>query len=234
MIRALIETSLIDWDGKITMVLFCDVCNLKCPFCQNWELLSNPDTHEIIPWHTIESIIKDKGTWLDGVVLTGGEPLLCLTETTMLCERIRYLKKLVKLDTNGTFPGALQRLVSQKLVDYVAMDIKAPLDERYTIAAGAAVQINSVRESINVLMEGTIGYEFRTTCVPGIIDEDAIHRIGTVIEGADKWALQAYMPAHARDEFYRTALPRGYQDAMRTYLTIAKRYVTGSIMRGRV
>jgi pyruvate formate lyase activating enzyme len=234
MIRALIETSLIDWDGKITMVLFCDVCNLNCPFCQNWRLLSDHDAHEIIPWHTIERIIKDKGTWLDGIVLTGGEPLACLDETITLCEHIKHLDKIVKLDTNGTLPVALQRLISRRLVDFVAMDIKAPLDERYTIAAGAPHQTQSVRETIDLLMHGTTGYEFRTTCVPGIIDEDAIHAIGTVIQGAGKWALQAYVPEHAREERYRTALPHGYQDAMRTYLTIAKQYVAGSIIRGRV
>ena len=114
MIRALIETSLIDWDGKITMVLFCDVCNLKCPFCQNWQLLSDPDAHEMITWQTIAGIIKNKHGWLDGVVLTGGEPLLCLKDTTTLCERIKDLGTLVKLDTNGTFPEAMNRLIAQE------------------------------------------------------------------------------------------------------------------------
>ena len=93
MIRAMIETSLIDWDGKITMVLFCDMCNMTCPFCQNWELLNDPQAHDIIPWNTVQGIIKDQGTWLDVVVLTGGEPLVCLEDTTTLCKRIKNLNK---------------------------------------------------------------------------------------------------------------------------------------------
>jgi len=234
MIRALIETSLIDWDGKITMVLFCDVCNLKCPFCQNWELLAYPDDHEMIPWHAIERMIRNKETWLDGIVLTGGEPLVDVAETTRICEQIKQLGKLVKIDTNGTFPDALQHLVSQKLIDYVAMDIKAPLDDRYAIAAGTAVQTHALRESINMLMAGSLRYEFRTTCVPGIIDEDAVQAIGRVIQGADTWALQAYVPSHAREERYRRELPPGYPDMLRSYLTIAKRYVTQAILRGHI
>lgn len=233
MIRGLIETSLIDWDGMITMVLFCDVCNLNCPFCQNWQLLNEPDAHAVIPWKTIESIIKAKSKWLDGVVLTGGEPLVCASETNALCERIKRLGKRVKLDTNGTVPGALQRLVSQRMVDYVAMDIKAPLDERYAVAAGIDLPVDAVRESICLLMKSDIAYEFRTTCVPGIIDETSLHAIGAAIHGAEKWALQTYVPAHARDESYRAALPRGYHDAVHTYLAIAKQYVRGSCLRGQ-
>jgi pyruvate formate lyase activating enzyme len=234
MIRALIETSLIDWDGKITMVLFSDACNLKCPFCQNWELLTSPRNHAIVPWQAIERVLRNKDTWLDGVVLTGGEPLVDPTETTKLCEQIKRLGKMVKLDTNGTFPDALQHLVSQKLIDYVAMDIKAPLDDRYAIAAGTAVEISALQRSINLLMAGTIPYEFRTTCVPGIIDADTIHAIGTAIQHADTWALQAYVPAHARVAAYRRELPPGYPDTLRSYLTIARGYVTHSLLRGRI
>ncbi|UCC11432.1 MAG: anaerobic ribonucleoside-triphosphate reductase activating protein [candidate division WOR-3 bacterium] len=234
MIRALIETSLIDWDGKITMVLFCDTCNLNCPYCQNWRLLSDPGAHDIIPWNSIERIIADKETWLDGIVLTGGEPLVCLSETITLCQRIKHLGMLVKCDTNGTLPDALRSLIMQELVDYVAMDIKAPLDERYALAAGMSAPIDTVRESIDLLMTGTVEYEFRTTCVPGIIDTDGIHAIGKAIQGAGKWALQTYVPEHAREETFRAPLPSGYQDMMHRYLVIAQRYVVNSILRGRI
>jgi pyruvate formate lyase activating enzyme len=234
MIRALIETSLIDWDGKITMVLFCDTCNLNCPYCQNWRLLSDPGAHDIIPWESIERSIVEKKTWLDGIVLTGGEPLVCLPETITLCQRIKHLGMMVKCDTNGTLPDALRSLITQKLVDYIAMDIKAPLDGRYADAAGISAPIDAVRESIDLLMTGTIGYEFRTTCVPGLIDADGVHTIGKAIQGASKWALQAYVPEHAREETFRAPLPVGYQDTMQRYLAIAQRYVTDAILRGRI
>lgn len=234
MIRALIETSLIDWDGKITTVLFFDKCNFMCPFCQNWKLITSADTFPVIEWEMVKEKLSKKQGWVDGIVLTGGEPLAHRDELLQLCERIKELGILVKIDTNGAFPGILKELVNKKLIDYVAMDIKAPLDDTYDIAAGTKVDLGSIRESITLIMKGTLDYEFRTTCVPSIIDEIAIKKIGSAIQGAKKWALQTFVPEHAYQKEYRQKLNTEYYQSLKKYLALAMQYVSRAILRGSV
>lgn len=208
MIRAFIETSLIDWDGKITSVLFFDRCNFRCPFCQNWRLLTNP---EKFPEYNVDEIIKKisrKGNWIDGIVLTGGEPLIFFDDLVDITKKIKNYGLLVKLDTNGSLPEDLQTLINLGIVDYVAMDIKAPLNDTYFIAAGKNPDSNpelirNIRKSIKILIESKIDYEFRTTCVPGLIDEKALIKIGKEIKGAKKWVLQRFIPYNAYRKEYR-------------------------------
>ena len=233
MIRALIETSLVDWDGKISTVLFFDACNFRCPFCQNWELICSPENFPVIEWHTIKEKLKKKHGWIDGVVLTGGEPLTSGKEVFELSERIKNLGIAVKLDTNGAYPVIMKELIDAQLIDYVAMDVKAPFDERYATATGKKVNLDTITESITTLMSGCIEYEFRTTCVPGIIDNQSITQIGGAIKGARMWALQAYVPENAYKEAYRKELPEKYMQQLDEYLTIARQYVTKVVLRGK-
>ncbi len=208
MIRAFIETSLIDWDGKITSVIFFDRCNFRCPFCQNWQLITNPEKY---PEYNIDEILKkisQKKNWIDGIVLTGGEPLLFFDDIIEIAKKIKKNNLLIKLDTNGSFPEQLLSLMKYKLIDYVAMDIKAPLDKIYFIATGVNPKTNSdiiekIRKTIKILIESDFDYEFRTTCVPGLIDEEAIKKIGEEIKGAKKWALQRFIPFNAYKKEYR-------------------------------
>jgi len=208
MIRAFIETSLIDWDGKITSVIFFDRCNFRCPFCQNWQLITNPKKY---PEYNIDEILKkisQKKNWIDGIVLTGGEPLLFFDGIIEIAKKIKKNNLLIKLDTNGSFPEQLLSLMKFRLIDYVAMDIKAPLDQTYFIATGVNPKTNSdiiekIRKTIKILIESNLDYEFRTTCVPGLIDEKAIKKIGEEIKGAKKWALQRFIPFTAYKKEYR-------------------------------
>lgn len=234
MIRGFIETSLVDWDGKISSVVFFDKCNFMCPFCQNWDLIINPEKFPVIEWSDVKEKLKKKKNWVDGVVLTGGEPLCSEQEATEICEKIKELKLLVKIDTNGAFPDTLRKIISKQLVDYIAMDIKAPVDERYNIATGKQVDLEKIKTSIAMLMNGRIDYEFRTTCVPGIIDENAIHRIGQVIKGAKKWALQEHVPDNAYKKLYRQRLSPEYHKQLKKYFEISKTYVANSILRAKV
>ena len=234
MIRAMIETSLIDWDGKLTTVLFFDKCNFMCPFCQNWELILHPDKHRVIDWPEIEKKLTAKLGWIDGVVLTGGEPLVYADEVAEIASRIKGLGFLVKLDTNGAYPDKLQSLIKQKLLDYVAMDIKAPLDEEYSVAAGKRVSIKKIEGSIDILLkDNDIAYEFRTTCVPGLIDERAIKEIGRRIKGAEKWFLQQYVPKNAYKAEYRR-LPRLTEKEIEKLLRAAGDYVANVKWRGQM
>ena len=234
MIRAIIETSLVDWDGKITMVLFVDKCNFMCPFCQNWELILHPEKFPVIQWEKIVGVLQRKKGWIDGVVLTGGEPFVYTKEIRELAENIKKLNLGVKVDTNGAYPEALKELIDKNILDYVALDVKAPLDERYYSAAGKKIKLENVRESIRLLMRNVVNYEFRTTCVPGIIDEHAIDEIGQAIKGAQKWALQVFVPENAYKKEYRKKLSPSYVSTLHKFLVHAQTYVSNTILRGKV
>lgn len=232
MIRAMIETSLIDWDGKLTTVLFFDKCNFMCPFCQNWDLILHPESFPVIKWQDIEKVLRAKKEWIDGVVLTGGEPLVYKEEVSDVARKAKALAMLVKLDTNGAYPDTLMKLIAEKLIDYVALDIKAPLDKTYSLATGKETNIKDIARSIKILKESNIDYEFRTTCVPGIIDSTAIESIGKAIKGAKQWVLQQYVPENAYKEEYRT-LKRIPEADLRKLLDIAGRYVLSVKLRGK-
>jgi pyruvate formate lyase activating enzyme len=241
MIRSIIETSLIDWDGKISMVLFFDRCNFHCPFCQNYDFLEQRDAYDEIPVEKILAHVKKRRKWIDGVVLSGGEPLAYGEQTVAFMRALKTTGTAVKLDTHGYHNESLQAVLKDGLVDYVAMDIKAPFEpKKYAIATGLGKTgqtsrsdrsiLALVKASAIFLMNGSVDYEFRTTCVPGIIDEEAVVRIGEKIAGARKWALQVYRPGNAR---LKKTYPMGYKPAeMARLLAIARQYVGNVILRG--
>jgi pyruvate formate lyase activating enzyme len=233
MIRAMIETSLIDWDGKLTTVIFFDKCNFMCPFCQNWELILYPEKFPVIQWPEIEKKLTAKKGWIDGVVLTGGEPLVYAHEVADITARLKDLGFLVKLDTNGAYPKKLQKLIDTKMLDYVAMDIKAPLNEKYRVATGRKVNVETIMESVNILLrKNKVEYEFRTTCVPGLINKATIQEIGARIKGAKKWFLQQYIPTNAYKKEYRE-LPRLKEPDIDKLLKVAHDYVSNVKWRGQ-
>jgi pyruvate formate lyase activating enzyme len=199
MIRGIIETSFLDWDGKVVMVLYTPSCNLKCPFCHNWELMDNPTRYPEKTWEDIKSLLEEFSDFLDGVCVTGGEPLL-EPDLERLLQNVKNMGKLVKLDTNGTMPDVLSGLIEKGLVDYIAMDIKMPPDKRYSQAAGAKIDLKKIKKSISIIMNSGIDYEFRTTVVPTIHTKDDIVDIARHIKGAKKYVLQQFAPFHARDE----------------------------------
>ena len=162
-IKGFLETSFIDWPGKIASVVFLPHCNFRCPYCHNHELVLSPDQFSTISLHHIlEQIKKHKG-WIDGVCITGGEPTI-FSDLVQLVTCFKNENILVKLDTNGSCPDVLRTLVQDHLVDYVAMDVKAPLDHKlYTDCCGVSVDLEKVKESIQLLRENLHSYEFRVT-----------------------------------------------------------------------
>ena len=157
-------------------------------------LVLNPEKLETIPFEHIEDQLKKQKGWTDGVCITGGEPTLH-SSLPELCSRIKKNGFLVKLDTNGTNPIMLKELMDRKLVDYVAMDIKAPLTvEKYSKATGVNAEnlLESVKESIRLLMESSMDYEFRTTVVPTIHDLEDIEQICRSLKGCRKYVLQKF------------------------------------------
>jgi len=201
-IKGFIETSLIDWDGKLSSVIFLPGCNFRCPFCHNHQLVYTPEELENIELDKIrENLVRRKG-WIDGVVITGGEPLIH-PDLTELILKIRSLDLPVKLDTNGSHPQDLLKLIEGGYIDYVAMDIKAPLDERYSQVVGVKATLPLLLQTIEILMTQGIDYEFRTTLVPTIVGLSEIVEIAKTIKGAKRFVLQKFVPENAYSAEFR-------------------------------
>ena len=222
-IKGFIETSMVDWDGKVSSVIFLPGCNFRCPYCQNGLLISSPEKLKTIPFEEIKKYLSGHKKWIDGVVLTGGEPTIH-KDLKHLIKKIKDLGFLVKLDTNGSNPKMLKQLIKAKMIDFVAMDLKAPLDERYNKACGVKVDIKKIKESIKIIMEGKIDHEFRCTVVPTIIDEDGIEAMARSIEGAKKFVLQQFQPEHAMDEKMKILEPYP-KEKLEKLSKIASKYV---------
>ena len=200
-IRGFIETSLLDWDGKVTSVVFLPYCNFKCPFCDNGILVENPESLPEVKIETVEAFIRERKDFIDGVVITGGEPTIHLWLPEIV-KRFKDLGVLVKLDTNGTNPVMLSELLGQKLIDYVAMDLKAPLNDQYHIAAGIKFDLDQIRESIKLLMGSDIDYEFRTTVLPSLLTRKDLLSIGRWLQGSKKYYLQQFHPTKTLNPAY--------------------------------
>ncbi|MFO7676157.1 MAG: anaerobic ribonucleoside-triphosphate reductase activating protein [bacterium] len=208
----LTPTSLVDWDGCVSAVLFLGGCNLRCPFCYNGDLARDDPGLEEVPWQRVEPVLARRPGFLDGAVLLGGEPMMH-PEVFDLARRIKALGLRVKVDTNGCFPYPLKRLIEQGLCDFVAMDVKAPLGPGYRRAAGADIDLAVIRRSIRLLLESGVDCEFRTTLVPGLVGPGEIEEIGPAIRGARRWTLQGYIPDNAAAESFRDLPPTGRADA---------------------
>lgn len=231
-IKGFIETSFLDWDGILSAVIFLPNCNFHCPFCQNWQLVDEPEKIEDVEWELIENYLRRQKQWIDGVVITGGEPTI-YPHLKPLLQEIRKLGFKIKLDTNGYNPSLLKEICEAKLVDYVAMDIKAPLDERYEVASGKeGLDLRRLEESIQFLLQGEVDYEFRTTLVPPFITREEIEDIGEAISKGKRWILQDYQPEPARVEEYRRLQPYKREE-VEYLLSIAKKYVREVKYRGK-
>lgn len=189
-IRGLIKTTLLDYPGKVACTIFTGGCNMRCPFCHNAELIVSEGA-EIKKEEVLQFLRKRQGV-LDGVCISGGEPLLQADIEEFLKE-IKVLGYLVKLDTNGSFPNKLKDLVKMGLVDYVAMDIKNAPSKYLDTAGNDKLDLSSIKESVEFLLSGTVPYEFRTTIVRELHTAQEMQEIGSWIQGATDYYLQQYV-----------------------------------------
>lgn len=173
MISGLQKLSLIDYPSKIACTLFLFGCNFRCGFCHNPELVLAPPNEKYSEEEFLDFLEKRKGQ-LDGVCITGGEPLLSLEKEFL--KKIKALGYSIKIDTNGTNPEKLKEFIGEGLVDYVAMDLKAP-PEDYNLVANTNVQINQLEETIKLIVNSDIDYEFRTTIVRRFHNEDKMKKM---------------------------------------------------------
>jgi anaerobic ribonucleoside-triphosphate reductase activating protein len=190
-ISGLQKLTLLDFPGHTACTVFTGGCNYRCPFCHNAELVLRPEEQPEIPEAEFFALLEKRRGLLDGVAVTGGEPTL-QPDLPEFLGRIRDLGYAVKLDTNGTRPDLLKRLVREGLVQYVAMDIKNS-PARYAETAGAAdPQLDRIRESAAFLLEGTVPYEFRTTVVRELHTPEDLAEIGRWLRGAERYFIQCF------------------------------------------
>lgn len=189
-IEAYQKLTLLDYPGKTAATIFTHGCNFRCPFCHNAGLVVRPSVSEIEESEILEYLEKRKKL-LDGICITGGEPLL-QRDIADFIKKVRALGYLIKLDTNGSFPEKLEELINEGLIDYVAMDIKNS-PSKYPLTAGAPQDIVSkVQKSVNILMNGSIDYEFRTTVCNGLHTPEDMREIGEWLKGAKAYYLQPF------------------------------------------
>ena len=190
-IKGLQKLTLLDYPDKMACTVFTAGCNFKCPFCHNASLVFNRDDNRISEQKFFDFLSKRVGV-IDGVCITGGEPTL-QTDIVQFIKKIKELGFLVKLDTNGYRPDMLKFLVDNKLIDYVAMDIKN-CKEKYPLTSGVEnIEVSFIEQSVEYLLADNVDYEFRTTVVKEYHTLDDMIKIGEWIKGAKKYYLQAFV-----------------------------------------
>ncbi len=194
------KISLIDYPNKVASVLFTPGCNLRCPFCHNWRIAVNPQPPFLQEAAALE-ILESRKKYVDAVVVTGGEPCMH-KELPKFLAKLKERGFLVKLDTNGFFPGILEECLGY--VDYVAMDVKT-CREKYKLLGAA--DTSAMMQSMEMLKTGKVPYEFRTTVVPELLTPADANSIGEMVKGAKTHALQHFVPDDTLDKRFQTLKP---------------------------
>lgn len=200
------KLSLADYPGKTCAVLFTIGCNMCCGYCHNPELVIPDKYIDNMPLEDIYNFLDSRANKLDAIAVTGGEPTLH-KDLPEFIAHIKSLGYLVKLDSNGTNPEVIRHLIDKKLIDYIAMDIKGPL-EKYSEITNRPVNTDAIKQSIDLIMKSGVDYELRTTIVSGQLDFTDFEKIGKMIKGAKRYAIQKFVsgktnnPAFAKRSAY--------------------------------
>lgn len=230
LISGLEKLSLVDFNEKTACTVFLAGCNFRCPFCHNVSLVIPDRNGQAISEDEFFAFLRKRQGLLDGVCISGGEPLLRpIDELRRFISEIRALGYLVKLDTNGSHPDALKALVSEGLIDYVAMDIKNS-PAKYAITAGLGeIDIDAIKRSVDILIGGSVGYEFRTTVTRELHDKNDFHAIGEFVSGADRFFIQKFNGRHGTLEEGLSEIPEADAEQL---AEILKSYVKEVKLRG--
>jgi len=228
-IKGFTPTSLIDWPGKIAAVIFLAGCSFRCHYCYNPEFVDSPDALKDLEDKVIFDYLDKKKKWLDGVVMLGGEPTIH-KNFYKIVKRVKELGLKVGVHTNGTNPDALKKLVKESLVDYLAMDIKAPL-ERYKEIVGVDTNPILIIESINIIKSSQIDYEFRTTVVPGLLGKEDIEKISRLISGSKRFFIQQFQSGKTLNFKYSQTKPYKISE-LAEFKKIAKPFIDKVDIRG--
>ena len=222
------KLTLLDFPGKMACTVFTGGCNFRCPFCHNASLVLRPGEGAELPEAEFFAFLRKRTGLLDGVCVTGGEPLLN-PELPEFLAKIRELGYLVKLDTNGSFPDRLGAILSAGLADYVAMDVKAGR-ANYRAAAGCPeLETERISRSIRLLMGGQTGYEFRTTVVKGLHTQADFTDLAAWLAGAERYFLQGFVDS---GDLIGTGYAAFSPAEMRDFLSTVQRTVPNAELRG--
>ena len=227
-VKGFARLTLLDYPGRVACTVFTGGCNFKCPFCHNASLAVRAGELPNIQDEEIFSLLNKRKGILDGVCVSGGEPLL-MPDLGDFLGRIKEMGYAVKLDTNGSLPERLAAVIDLGLVDMVAMDIKNS-PEKYSLTVGVKdFDMSPVFESADILMRGRLPYEFRTTVVKELHEAEDFERIGKWIEGASAYYLQSFIDSGDVIEGGHSAHPK---ETLEGFLSIVQKYVSNSHLRG--
>lgn len=223
--------SVIDFPGRIASVVFLGGCNFRCPFCHNPELVLRTESQPDISLDDALRTVERRRGLVDGVVVTGGEPLINGEELFALLRMLRDSGLAVKLDTNGYEIDTLREVLGTGLVDYVAMDVKTSPD-KYDAAAGRALDAGRIQDAISAIIGSGIDHEFRTTCVPGLVEMDDVTSIATLLGRNERYVLQQFRTTSAViDPAYAVAKPHS-TDTLRAFADAVRPLVGSMSLRG--
>ena len=221
------KLTLLDFPGVMACTVFTCGCNFRCPFCHNASLVTGRDADMPFGADEVLTFLAGRKKMLDGVCITGGEPLLH-PEMKDFIAGVKRLGYKVKLDTNGSNPARLREILAAGSVDYVAMDIKQS-QEKYALASGSESALAPVRESVDLLKNGSVEFEFRTTVVAEFHDDDSFPPIGEMIRGARRYFLQCFTD---RDTVMYAGLHAPSEEALRRYADLVRPFVGSVSLRG--
>ena len=228
-IGGLQKTSLIDFPGKVSCVCFVSGCNFRCPYCHNPDLVHHPG-NAFLDEGAFFGFIRERQGFLDGVVISGGEPTL-QNDLAAFVSRIKREGYAVKLDTNGSHPRMIQELMEKNLLDYVAMDIKTD-PSLYPRFIKREIDPDCIRSSVKLIMASGIAYEFRTTCVRPFVDAETVETIGRLIQGCSLYVLQPFRQTRVLQPDFFENRKAGYdQEEMMQLKAIAEPWVETCIVR---
>jgi len=231
-IKGFLPTSLIEWEGHLACTLFLPGCNFRCPFCHASDLVLRPEQVAGVPIQAVVQHLQANRGWVDGVTICGGEPTLHRRLPNLIA-LVREHVGAIKLDTNGSRPQVIETLLDNGLVDAVAMDVKAPLDERYDTAAGVPVDRAAIQATIDLLIARGVEREFRTTVVPGLHTAKDIVDIARLLGPTERLVLQQFAPLNCLDPSYLDRQPIT-RDQLRQMAAAAAEFVAECALRGEL
>lgn len=230
-IAHLLPTTLIEYPGKVAALVYTPGCDFRCPFCHNAELVlpEKISSLQLIPEKELLYFLRERGNFLDALSITGGEPTLH-DDLPRFIERVKHMGLLVKLDTNGVRPAILEELLDNRLLNYVAMDIKGPA-RRYSEFAGVNVDLDAIERSIRLIIDRAPDYEFRTTVAPTLTLEDIKQTI-ELIGGAKRYFLQRFVVPEGKDlvdPTWNGKRALANRDLQRAWSEIGKAFPAGGV-----
>lgn len=202
-----------DFPGYISATVFLGGCNFRCPYCHNSDLVLRPAAIPTIPLEEFIAFIEERRGWLEGLCISGGEPLLHEDIEDFL-RLIKERNLLVKVDTNGSFPSRLERLIQEMLIDVIAMDVKASLC-RYQEVTRSNVSVEDIERSIRIIRSSGLRHEFRTTVVPGLVGIRDLEDIGRMLNGARIFQIQQFFPRNTVESLFLEVKPFSREEIFR-------------------